>query len=319
MAIQVAERDTELDSARAYWFAGLRLVSEFPFSGMSACDDPLTRDDEIVVRRARVPRSLPDATNTFPGGQCSLSELLLIRAGVARCLVRGGTEILVEPEPCSEDGDVRAFLLGPVFGALCHQRGLLPLHSSVIDVADGCVAFVGPKRAGKSTMVAALAKRGHRVITDDVGCLRVGGKNDLQVWPSVSRVRLWEDAVLALDYDGPGVEREKRGKRKYFVSMTPLENPTQARRLRMIYELRTVPAEGRPSLTRLHGSEVVEALMRNVYRLGLASRMGVRQAAFASCAIAANGVPVFRLNRPKVFDSLHEVLDVLEEHFGAAR
>ncbi len=69
--------------------------------------------------------------------------------------------------PSSDHDEVRAYLLGAVFGALCHQRGITPLHASAIDVADGCVAFVGASGAGKSTLVAALARRGHQIIADD--------------------------------------------------------------------------------------------------------------------------------------------------------
>jgi hypothetical protein len=47
--------------------------------------------------------------------------------------------------PSSNDDEVRA-IFWVLFGALCHQRGITPLHASAIDVANGCVAFVSAQR-----------------------------------------------------------------------------------------------------------------------------------------------------------------------------
>ena len=70
----------------------------------------------------------------------------LILQEVGRFLLRAGREIQIDLAPSSNHDEVRAYLLGAVFGALCHQRGITPLHASVTDAADGCVAFVGDFR-----------------------------------------------------------------------------------------------------------------------------------------------------------------------------
>jgi hypothetical protein len=195
---------------------------------------------------------------------------------------------------------------------------MLPLHSSAIDVTDGCVAFMGPKRAGKSTTVAALAARGHQVIADDVCCLQLDEKDDLQAWSGINRLRLWEDAMTALGYNGPEIEREKHGKNKYFVPARPIHNPAEPRRMRRIYLLLFSPDDQVPTLARLQGAEVVEVLMQNVYRLSLAEHMGFGPAAFAACAAVAKNVPVFRFSRPIGFELLHESIEFLEDHLRCA-
>src|SRR5262249_29493195 len=140
---------------RRYTLAGLCIVSDFPLNGLPTCRTKATAQHEVVVRRASVPERMPAAANR--------EEVLLDFPETGRFLVRNGNEILIAPAP-SSDSEIGVYLLGTAFGVLCHQRGIPPLHASAIDVADGCVAFVGGTGAGKSTLVAALAARGHQVI-----------------------------------------------------------------------------------------------------------------------------------------------------------
>jgi hypothetical protein len=217
--------------------------------------------------------------------------------------------------PSSDDDEVRTYLLGVVFGMLCHQRGITPLHASAIDVADGCVAFVGASGAGKSTLVATLAQCGHEVITDDACFLRLGTDGDLQAWPGISRIRLWEDAKLALGFNGPGVERETCGYNKYFIPVHPPRNLTQPRRLHRVYQLHRVP-NGGPEVTRLQGAAAVEVLLQNVYPQGLAEHLGYKRHVFIACTVAARAVPVFQFSRPWDFAALNQGIKILENHLS---
>jgi hypothetical protein len=66
-----------------------------------------------------------------------------------------------------------SYLLGPVFGLVLRLRGVICLHASAV-AFDGCsVVFVGSEGAGKSTTAAALAKRGHPVLSDDIAALAI--------------------------------------------------------------------------------------------------------------------------------------------------
>ncbi len=302
-----------------YGLAGLRIVSDLPLPGLPHCRDEIAGRDEIVIRRARVPESLSLVQVAFTDGQCNANELLLDIPEVARYLVRDGREILVDQSPAASPGDVCAYLLGTTFGVLCHQRGITPLHASAIDVADGCVAFVGESGAGKSTLVATLAAREHPVIADDVCFLRVNAKGHVQAWPGVNRIRLWGDAMAALGCTGPGVERELRGYNKFLVPVRPPPNPTEPRRLRRVYQLQAAPDGDAPSVNQLHGAAAVEILLQNGYRLELAEHMGHKPAAFVVCAAVARDVPVFRFSRPMGFDVLRQGIKFLEDHLRDIR
>ena len=119
----------------------------------------------------------------------------------------------------------------------------------------------------------------------------------------------------ALGCDGPGIVREMHGYNKYFIPVRAPQNPIESRRLRRVYELQAAP-DGATSVTRLQGAAAIEVLMQNVYRLGLAERLGYKPHAFGVCAAAARDVPVFRFSRPLGFDVLSPCIDLLEDHLG---
>jgi hypothetical protein len=302
--------------ANTYYLAGLRIVSEIPLPSLMACADQI--GPSVSIRRARLPETLSSVTAVFPEGQCNDNELLFNIPDAGRYLIRCGSEILVDPAANSSLGDVAAYLLGTAFGVLCHQRGTTPLHGSAIDIVDGCVAFVGDSGAGKSTMAAALASRGHHVISDDL-CVFEASEQGVRVWPGLNRLRLWEDALEALSCDQPGIERELRGLNKYLVPTQPIRNPRTPRRLQRVYQL-AAAADGDPTtITRLQGAASVEVLMQNIYRIGIAERMGRKPNLFVACAAAAREVPLYRLSRPLGFQILPDVLKVLEEHLHELR
>ena len=302
--------------SNTYYLAGLRIVSEIALPGLMACADQI--GPSVSIRCARLPETLSSVTAVFPEGQCNDNELLFTIPDTGRYLIRSGSEILVDPAANSSLGDVAAYLLGTAFGVLCHQRGTTPLHGSAIDVVDGCVAFVGDSGAGKSTMAAALASRGHQVISDDL-CVFGASEQGVRVWPGLNRLRLWEDALAALDCDQPGIEREFRGLNKYLVPTQPIRNPRTPRRLQRVYQL-AAAADGDPTaITRLQGAASVEVLMQNIYRVTMAERMGRKAKLFVACAAAARDVPVYRLSRPLGFQILPDVLKVLEEHLHDLR
>jgi hypothetical protein len=101
--------------------------------------------------------------------------------------------------------DVVPILTGPVLGCVLRLRGITGLHASAVAVGRGddaaAIAFVATKFGGKSTLAAALAGRGHGVLTDDLVALaEVGGR--FLVQPGYPRLRLYPDSASAL----PGAE-----------------------------------------------------------------------------------------------------------------
>jgi len=292
-------------------------MSEVPLPASLRLAGRKTSDDEICVRYGRVPQKLPGAA-VYPDAQVSGDTLLLDIPDIARFLVRGGKEILVDAVETADVGDVGAWLLGTVFAGLCHQRGIVPLHGSAIDIPGGCAVFLGASGAGKSTLAAALATRGHQVISDDVCFLRRDDAGNIRVWPGIGRIRLWPDTLEALGYDSNIIERELRGLNKFLVPVRSADKLLVPRKLCRVYQLESASAGDGLSIQRLNGAATIELLMPNVYRLTLAEYMGGKAAIFGFCTAIANDVPVYRFRRRVSFDALSATLDRLEAHLRDA-
>ncbi|MBT8216517.1 MAG: hypothetical protein KJO17_06695, partial [Acidimicrobiia bacterium] len=118
-----------------------------------------SQQPDVAIRWGTVPATIEDVIGEGLIFQASARELLLDVEGTARFLISDGRRVVVEGSPGVPDSRIRLFLLGSVFGAILHQRGLLPLHGSAVEVGDRCMIFVGVAGSGKSTVAAALAKR----------------------------------------------------------------------------------------------------------------------------------------------------------------
>ena len=137
------------------------------------------RTTDVAIRYGAVPSSLDNPTGQGIVYQAKPGQLLLTLDGIANYLVSDGTEITIARAPGSRDDDVRLFLLGSAFGALLHQRSVLPLHGSAVATPHGAAVFVGHSGYGKSTLAAALGlSRGVRADDARVPRLAVGPGGD---------------------------------------------------------------------------------------------------------------------------------------------
>ena len=176
---------------------------------------------------------------------------------------------------------------------------------------------MGESGAGKSTLVAALAARGYQVISDDVCFLQLGSIGYVQSWRPHSNSPVGgcnggrDKEVLGCRQ--PGVERELRGYNKFLIPTQSPPHP-ESPRLQRIYQLCAAPKGDPASVNRLQGAGAVEVLIQNVYRLGLAERVGQKPAAFLVCATTARNVRVFRFSRAMGFDILPQGVKLLEDH-----
>jgi hypothetical protein len=287
--------------------AGLRIESDFDLHSLAAgcAHDP--GPGCVAIRRVTCEELMRRASADSTAIQLSPGQ-----PGIF--LVTAANEILAAPAAQATDRSVLSFLFGPCFGAIAYLNHILPLHASAIETAHGCVGFIGRSGAGKSTMVAALSKRGHPIHSDDVCMLQTMSNGELVSWPGIRWIRLTDDAALALDYVQAAAPRTGR---KHTLMLEPGRIPVGPSIPRAIYALEESAMGDVASITRLRGARAAERIIANAYRPHLAHELGAWPRAVACCVAIADRVPVFLLQRPRDFARMADTLGVLEAHIAA--
>jgi hypothetical protein len=200
-----------------------------------------------------------------------------------------------------------------VLGALLHQRGQLPLHASAVLVDGGCIGFLGDSKQGKSTLAAALRRRGRPTLCDDVCAVTFAGGTPV-AWPGIRRVKLRADAAEAVGQSTEKAPRVHPGDERYgFPEESPL--PDRPYPLRRLYVLRKPGGESE-GISRLRGIEAVRRLMDFTYRPQFVEALAGGTTYFAAWTAVARSVGLFAWVRPWGLDRLASALDALEEHLA---
>jgi hypothetical protein len=257
-------------------------------------------EPELTIRLGKVARTKAKAT---------MSEEVAITCDVGRFHLRGGREIIVDPLPGSDPDLLRSVLLGRIISFLMRQRGWLPLHASGVVMNEKGVLFLGPCGAGKSTTAAGLHARGHLVIADDLGAVRVVD-GVCQVQPAWSCLRLRDDTAPLLD-DLELPFEPHVGKYRFHLGCGGTRAYFPVRRIYVLDygdELRIETIARREAMMSLDARSFIKRWRMSrevmVHHLG-------------QCAAVTEATQVRRLVRPRRLGALPEVVRLLERDVAA--
>ncbi len=225
-----------------------------------------------------------------------------------RYLVRDGAEIMVEPAEGAGEHEVATYLLGSVFGALLHQRGLWPLHACAVQTPEGAVLFAGRSGMGKSTLAWALHQRGYTILADDISALSIHEDGSATVLPSIPQVKLSPDVASHLGVDSTGLRRDHvKGK---FI--TPVERfssgPTSVRRVVFL----DLSDDEDVSMEDISGTEAVRHLTQATFRKKFMKGLGRHPMHFQRVNALVGSVPLTKVFRPIELSGLQKLLEKVE-------
>lgn len=289
-----------------YEIYGLSVRSELPLPGLPGGDAERPPDVEISAAAIPAPAAA-EGYSPVEGGT------LLTVPNVGRFLIRGGREILVDAADAPAR-NVRLFLLGSAFGALLHQRGLMPLHANAVVIDGRAFAFCGHSGAGKSTIAAWFHDRGAPILADDVCVLGFAEDGAALAWPGLPRLRLWREALEGSGRAVGDYERSFDAIEKYDVPIAA-GGHADAVPLAAVYLLARADGDGGAgSILPLTGVAAVETLVSNTYRGQYLRTIGGAGPHLSTCARLARSVPVFRAARIWGFDAFDAEAERLEAH-----
>jgi hypothetical protein len=278
------------EDIRHYALCGWRVASRVELPELPRWPD-MPGEPDIVFALGEVPREIPDAVLTTPYLQTDAgNRARYSMPGVADYLIEHGTRITIAPVLPPNSPDVRLFLLGSVFGILCNQRGVLPLHACAVEVDGGAIAFAGPSGAGKSTLAAAFRRRGFRLLADDVTPVDLTD-GQVRFLPGLRRIRLWADSVEAVAWDPAELERCREGLDKFSRAFDS-GFVTQPMRPLALFHLRRLPETvGDVMISRLQGAAAVQQVRQEVYRSRTLQRTAGKVETMRRVIRAASGIP----------------------------
>ena len=272
-----------------------------------------TREPDVTVRIGPVPKTLNAIGHAGRRWQAVPGAYLLNMDGVARYLVLEGREIVVEPTG-GDEADLRTFLLGSVLAACLQQRGILTLHASAVETEAGAVLFAGSSGAGKSTLLAALVDRGYRMLADDVTGIVLNAGGRPAALPAFPALRLWMDAVEALDWRAKIGARVRQELEKFEAPVErfrPSPLPVRAVFTLSSHNRNTIEIESVPA------GAAFELLLRYTYRKRCVRAIGGQLEHFRIATALARRTPLSRVTRPDWPFRPGAVADAIEQRLRA--
>ena len=267
-----------------YQVFGLRISSEIKLPELFPAEGA---DPDVTIRWGTVSAGAAEEHLEADG-----DALVLNIAEVARFRIEGGCSILVDSEPNASERNVRLFLLGSAFGALLHQRGMLPLHANAIEIDGRAVAFMGPSGAGKSTLAAWFHDRGYKVLADDVCVVGFDDDGVPQAYPGLPRLRLWVEALELMGRDSEGLNRSYLSDEHEKFDL-PIDVDSAARSQVPLAAIYLLDRGDEFSIVPLRGVQAADAVFANTYRGEYLAKTSGQKQHWESAVRLVRGTPVF--------------------------
>lgn len=286
-----------------YRLYGLNLCSDFPLTGLWAG----TGHHDITIRQTTFPQ--PEWQQGKYGLWYAIAEDTVYYRWdtIGRFRITGGREILVDPDPGVEPGQLQVFLLGGVLGMALHQRQLFVLHASAVATPAGVAVFMGDSGWGKSTLAAGLHTRGFTLLSDDIVAVRLDTGN-FDVYPGIPECKLCEDALSLLGQTFSSEQYRIPMEEKVLHRM-PCDREHDPLPLARIYvlsgalETRIVP---------IPPAAAAMELVRHTYGVTILHRFD-KAGHFQRAVTVAARVPAFRFERAFGQDEFPTLLQLIED------
>ncbi len=293
----------------AYVYAGLHIQSALPIPEWAAFECADSDGADVYIRLENGSRDwempAPDAPIVSTDEYCfSVPEVGAYR-------VTHGREIRIAPDHGTCWREVRLFLLGSAWGALCYQRELLALHVSAVRVDNGAIAFCAHPQKGKSTLAAYLTEAGHPLVSDDLTRIEIPAQGLPLIYPAARHLKLWWDALDALGWQSPSMVRDHYRFEKFYL---PLDGNGQIQPLPLhaIYVLEW----GELGITQRTGQAALHGLVSAAtYRGTLLEPMGKMGWYYRQCLELIRRIPIWQFQRPRDLALMDQAVRYLQNHW----
>jgi serine kinase of HPr protein (carbohydrate metabolism regulator) len=170
------------------------------------------------------------------------------------------------------------------------------------------VLLLGPREIGKSLLAAALARRGHCVLSDEVAAVAAA-----RSFPAGSMLSLADDALVAAGIAPEALPQYTNfpiAKRLWIAGPRPQPRPYE---IAAVLRLKKAEAEAPIEPARLDSDAALEALLDQFYRRDMLKILETGIGARREAAVLIEAAPVYRFPVPRTLDRVEEVADHMED------
>ncbi len=207
-------------------------------------------------------------------------------------------------------------LLDQVLPLVLAETGRCVVHASAVAFNVGqAIAFAAPTGFGKSTLAAALAKSGGRLLTDDGLLVQHRAEGEIECVASYPGVRLWKESSTQLFGSAAEVEQYAHytPKQRIALEENAIEVHDGPARLARLYFIGSPEKAKEISIAPLTAREAFLELVKFSFVLDVRNRDRQR-ANFARFSQLASTAIFFGLNYPRTWEALPEVVDAVRAH-----
>jgi hypothetical protein len=292
--------------------------------------------NDVTVRRVETTRKVENPLYADSFWQISQTEFAMQVEGVGEFYACNGNEVEYSPAEGTTEASVELYLNGSVYGAILHQRHILPIHGSSFVWNDKGIMLCGDSGAGKSSLTAAFCISGSQFLTDDVTPLVIRNGRP-EIVPLSDRIKLWENALFQLNQGKDNLTPIQPQEVKYYFPMEKGSHDSFPLHKVFIIEKEQVKEETNEqesaeeevmsrtkneaqgdtvSWIELKGVDAFTALRNEVYRWEYLSAMPATEIVYLDRLISlSQQVRVFMVKRPEII-SIAEMQKFLDTKIG---
>ena len=289
----------------SYFVYGLNIESELELSQLRSSD----QNPDVIFKLDTIENKPVLADNKSTASWVTNDSACITYKGIGTFLMRNGEEVIIDLLETANVVEVSHILLGVAISVILHQRGYLVLHSSVIEMGDFSVGFVGHSGNGKSSIATMMLEKGYNLISDDLAVVGIDSSDQYIVYSGYPQTKLWPDFVESIGINPDNLplvnsDYTKRTRKinDYFTDKTTLP-------LKALYIL---DKGSEIEISDIKGHKCIFELVTYSYDIQLAKATRELPKNLSQCTQLAKKVPVKRLQRPWELKKMPDIVTAIE-------
>lgn len=286
-----------------YKLYGLKITSSVKFTDLEELSFSGTHD--VRIRKGKIKKPNDDLPKTVykPFSSYNIDFFYLDVIEIAKFLVKGKDEVVIEKYAKANWQDVKAFLFDTILTVVMLRNNVFAFHASAIVLNKKAYMFCGKAGLGKSTLVASLAaNKGGKIIEDDRCVLTYNKKrNAFLLKNQYPFIELWKPQLkFASKIKGLSVKSKVRSNIEKYRIGTTSHALKKSVELDKIILINMTQKEDEIVYSEIKGIKKVNTVKHYTHLDHMIPFFGKNKEHFKQLAKIVENVPVYSIDKSRV-------------------